>query len=55
MGYFWLPCPSCGKKFGGHEYLPLSKVKNVDGHLMGVCPDCNANPNIKDERGYKLK
>jgi hypothetical protein len=18
-GYFWLPCPICGKKFGGHE------------------------------------
>jgi hypothetical protein len=18
-GYFWLPCPMCGKKFGGHE------------------------------------
>lgn len=19
MGYFWLPCPICGKYFGGHE------------------------------------
>jgi hypothetical protein len=19
MGYFWLPCPACGKMFGGHE------------------------------------
>ena len=19
LGYFWLPCPSCGGMFGGHE------------------------------------
>jgi hypothetical protein len=19
FGYFWLPCPRCGKFFGGHE------------------------------------
>jgi hypothetical protein len=19
MGYFWLPCPRCGRMFGGHE------------------------------------
>ena len=19
-GYFWLPCPNCGRMFGGHEY-----------------------------------
>lgn len=20
FGYFWLPCPICGKYFGGHEW-----------------------------------
>ena len=20
-GYFWLPCPNCGRMFGGHESL----------------------------------
>jgi len=19
FGYFWIPCPKCGKMFGGHE------------------------------------
>lgn len=22
FGYFWLPCPVCGKYFGGHEIHP---------------------------------
>jgi hypothetical protein len=21
FGYFWLPCPACGRMFGGHEAL----------------------------------
>lgn len=21
FGYFWLPCPVCGKHFGGHEHV----------------------------------
>lgn len=40
FGYFWLPCPLCKKKFGGHEWFD-------DNHLMinyeeseGVCPKC---------------
>lgn len=20
LGYFWLPCPICGRNFGGHEW-----------------------------------
>ena len=38
-GYFWMPCPLCGKYFGGHE-------KN-GGHLatslgsgVSTCADC---------------
>ena len=22
-GYFWLPCPECGRMFGGHECGPI--------------------------------
>lgn len=39
FGYFWLPCPECGKMFGGHE---------ITGHIGGkqcimgkvFCPSC---------------
>lgn len=48
-GYFWLPCPLCGKKFGGHEwrdYNGLSSHINdpdyppLSGRGKGICPDC---------------
>ena len=39
-GYFWLPCPLCGKNFGGHE------IRGTDQSLMdswysgvSVCSD----------------
>ena len=40
FGYFWLPCPICGKDFGGHEWLleDMVMVTWVDG--KGVCPRC---------------
>lgn len=49
MCYFWLPCPSCGRYFGAHEW------RDIDGHLSsiptgidedvvyvseGICPRC---------------
>ena len=33
MGYFWLPCHKCGKKFGGHEWY------GSEAH-QGICPRC---------------
>lgn len=44
-GYFWLPCPLCGKEFGGHEWLPgtwekPSHIPNDHGGGTGICPDC---------------
>lgn len=30
FGYFWLPCPICGKNFGGHE-LGIKKAHNDYG------------------------
>jgi hypothetical protein len=39
FGYFWLPCPLCGRYSGGHEwdgtYLPISDFEGV-----GICPTC---------------
>jgi len=37
-GYFWLPCPLCGERFGGHEdsgYLMTSASSGIS-----VCIDC---------------
>lgn len=41
FGYFWLPCPICGKYFGGHETANIFTAGLVaeDGHAYGVCPD----------------
>ena len=43
FGYFWLPCPECGRWFGGHEEgggtLWVSGTKTSrSGHLL--CPNC---------------
>lgn len=51
LGYFWLPCPACGRPFGGHEWravdgLPSSVRLTIerDGETMqqkfGICPAC---------------
>lgn len=40
-GYFWLPCPRCGRMFGGHETSPFSDTELVDGRSMIVCPKCS--------------
>lgn len=37
-GYFWLPCPSCGQSFGGHEWRTESEFAVVG--KWGVCPAC---------------
>ena len=39
-GYFWLPCPLCGKHFGGHEWLDGHDLWGLNGSGTGVCPDC---------------
>ena len=38
-GYFWIPCPICGRNFGGHEasgYLMISWSR-----YQAVCRACN--------------
>lgn len=48
-GFFWLPCPLCGRKFGGHEWRDIdgkpSSIPDPDpalspGTLQGICPKC---------------
>jgi hypothetical protein len=41
-GYFWLPCPMCGKMFGGHEkgtdmYDPVDLFR---GRMTCADPEC---------------
>jgi hypothetical protein len=40
-GYFWLPCPICGRMFGGHEILNIETEshRSWDGSEWVVCPD----------------
>lgn len=47
FGYFWLPCPVCGKEFGGHEVANkhTSALVCENGHAYGVCP----NPKCSEE------
>lgn len=38
-GYFWLPCPSCGEPFGGHE--PDGKgIDQGNGRGLITCANC---------------
>lgn len=39
FGYFWLPCPVCGKMFGGHEIHDLLTIPLItdDGRAKSVC------------------
>ena len=54
LGYFWLPCPVCGRYFGGHE--------NGGGHLhltpsLGkmTCPDCPGEWHYVDDDRYAVR
>ncbi|AGH31819.1 hypothetical protein SLPG_00025 [Salicola phage CGphi29] len=42
-GYFWMPCPVCGRYFGGHEWVyPYPCIWDGKGSGSGVCmkPQC---------------
>lgn len=46
FGYFWMPCPACGRYFGGHEVKPGHfTTKMVDGHNKVCCPKCQTGVN----------
>ena len=39
-GYFWLPCPLCGKMFGGHEWFDGNSLMVSYYKSWGVCSLC---------------
>lgn len=58
FGYFWLPCPVCGRMFGGHQVARSHGATVIkDGRAMIVCPrnECGvtARLNILIESGTK--
>lgn len=39
-GYFWLPCPRCGRMFGGYEHGGNVDIGNGKGLMTCKrCPD----------------
>jgi hypothetical protein len=51
-GYFWLPCPKCGRMFGGHETQPFAAIE-VNGRGWCVCPQCA--PAAIEERKKRMQ
>jgi hypothetical protein len=39
-GYFWLPCPTCGREFGGHESGDSLTPPDASGISRVSCTDC---------------
>lgn len=54
--YFWLPCPLCGKYFGGHEIYDSFAQSIMTNHHSGktVCPDCVLEAKSQRERFMTL-
>ena len=50
FGYFWLPCPICGKKFGGHE-SSFTLMQGI-GHGVGVCRNCKEEAEKRNQKMY---
>jgi hypothetical protein len=45
-GYFWIPCPVCGRPFGGHELGDIvPDPASGPGRGKGICPACAAAMN----------
>jgi len=59
FGYFWLPCPICGKYFGGHEWQDNNytalQISQYEGNA--VCINCTEKAikrnKLKDTNGKK--
>lgn len=41
-GFFWIPCPLCGKRFGGQEAAGSIPVDGRPGIDQAICPECTA-------------
>lgn len=48
-GYFWLPCPRCGRMFGGQEVTPLCDAVKIGGGWKVCCPVCSEERRKNEE------
>ena len=48
FGYFWVPCPLCNKKFGGHEWI--GSLQTSPGGGVGVCCNCSEKAELLNKR-----
>lgn len=45
VGYFWLPCPRCGKYYGGHEHGGMNWLGDGRGTMTCYrCPGEQGDP-----------
>jgi len=51
-GYFWLPCPICGKNFAGYELIGCIYTSWTTG--KGVCWRCSEKAGEKNAEFLKL-
>lgn len=49
--YFWLPCPICGKNFGGHQATGVLYSDWNSGR--SVCPECAEEANRRNVLLFK--
>ena len=49
LGYFWLPCPICGRMFGGYETASVGIIRT--GKL--VCKECEENAKEINKKDFK--
>ena len=49
-GYFWTPCPRCGRMFGGHE-RPSGRLMINDSEGFITCSHCA----IAEENDYRMR
>jgi len=50
-GYFWLPCPICGRKFGGHEEGTSLMINYAEG--ICTCPECVEEATRRNQQLYQ--
>lgn len=55
LGYFWRPCPLCGKMFGGHEWHYETDSMIMETRSSGelVCPECTEKAERYNRDFYK--
>jgi hypothetical protein len=51
-GYFWLPCPNCGRMFGGHEVGARMQKDCYSNYGLATCsdPECVRDVEINNAR-----